>query len=216
LTEKFENDKNELRDAVIEMGDLAKEMLTGSVEALKEQDTELANEILEKKNILAAMDAKIEEDVLRALILYQPMARDMRFMGSILKIITYLMRIGRYGKDIAEVAIEMSAQPHVKKLVSIPQIARIASGMIDDVMEAFSTGDLSKLEDFSERDDEADGIRYSIFRECLTYMMEDPGTIKRCAHYLMIARYLERCADHACKIAEKVHYMVTGEHVEMK
>ena len=95
-------------------------------------------------------------------------------------------------------------------------MADIVCKMIEDVLKAFETGDLSIIQDFAERDDNLDALRYSIFRECLTYMMENPKNITRCAHYMMIARYLERCGDHACKIAEKVHYMVTGERVEIK
>jgi len=88
--------------------------------------------------------------------------------------------------------------------------------MIDDALKAFETEDISLIKDFEERDDTLDALRWSIFRECITYMMENPSTITGCAHYMMIARYLERCGDHACKIAEKVHYMVTGEHIEIK
>ena len=216
MTEKFEHDLKKLKNNVIAMGKLSKEMLEKSVKALKQQDAELAKEVLAQKEELLTKDAKIEEDALRFLTLYQPMASDMRLLATILKMITYLTRIGRYGKDIAKVAIEMCSQPHVKKLVSIPQIATIVCSMIDDALEAFATGDFSKLKDFQERDDEVDAIRYGIFRECLTYMMEDPKTIERCAHYMMIARYLERCGDHACKIAEKIHYMVTGEHIEIR
>jgi phosphate transport system protein len=87
--------------------------------------------------------------------------------------------------------------------------------MVDDVLTAYKTEDLSLIEDLEERDDVLDEERYSIFRECLTYMMEDPRTITRCTHYVMVARYLERCGDHACKIAEKVVYKVEGRHVEI-
>lgn len=216
ITEKFEQDFEELRKHVIGMGQLARFMLDNSVKALKNQDVELANKVLARKEEIMKMDSDIEEETLRILLLYQPMARDLRTIATIFKMITYLARVGRYGKDIATLAIEMSAQPHVKKLVSIPHIADIVCGMIDDALEAFRTGELGTLEDFGERDDEADEIRYSIFRECLSYMMEDPRTITRCAHYIMIARYLERCGDHACKMAEKIHYMITGERVEIR
>ncbi len=162
------------------------------------------------------MDEGIEQHALTLLTLYQPMAKDMRTIACILKMITYLTRIGRYGKDISNVAKELSMRPHIAKLVSIPYMADIVFGMIEDALKAFETEDLSLIQDFVERDDSLDALRYSIFRECITYMMEDPKNIKRCAHYIMIARYLERCGYHACKIAEKVHYMVTGERVEIK
>ncbi|MGF3585462.1 MAG: phosphate signaling complex PhoU family protein, partial [Thermoplasmatota archaeon] len=102
-----------------------------------------------------------------------------------------------------------------KKLVSIPHMAEIVNGMINDVLYAFETGDISKFNDFIDREKTVDELRYSIFRECLSYMMEDPRVITRCTYYIMVARYLERCGDHACKIAEKIVYMVTGQRVEI-
>jgi len=88
--------------------------------------------------------------------------------------------------------------------------------MIEDALKAFENEDVSLIRDFEERDSEIDALRYSIFRECITYMMEDAKNITRCMHYAMVARYLERCADHACKMAEKINYMVTGERKEIR
>jgi len=183
---------------------------------LKKQDVELAEKVISKKKKLADMDVEIEGKTLQLIALYHPMAKDMRTVACILKTITYLTRIGRYGKDIANIAKELSDKPHVAKLVEIPYMAETVCKMIDDALKAFETEDMSLIKDFEERDDTLDALRWSIFRECITYMMENPSTITRCAHYMMIARYLERCGDHACKIAEKVHYMVTGERIEIK
>jgi len=216
MVEKFHHELEELKKNIISMGNLAKEMLSKSVIALKNQDNEIADWVLSKKGEIAKMDEEIEEQALRLIALYQPMAKDMRTIAVCLKIITYLTRIGRYGKDIANVAKELSSEPHIKKLVSIPYMTDIVCKMIDDALYAFKTEDLTPLQDFSERDDTIDALRYSIFRECLTYMMEDQKYITRCAHYMMIARYLERCADHACKIAEKIYYMVNGVRTEIK
>jgi phosphate transport system protein len=88
--------------------------------------------------------------------------------------------------------------------------------MINDSITAFTTGEVSILKDFSQRDDDVDELRFSIFRECLSYMMEDPKNITICIHYIMVARYLERCGDHACDMAEEIHYMVTGKRIELK
>ena len=214
--EKFHKELENLKKEVIEMGNLAKEMLFNAVEALKNRDVRLAEEVVSKKREIAEMDQKIEEKALQLIALYQPMAKDMRAIACILKMITYLTRIGRYGKDIANVAKKLADKPHIAKLVEIPYMAELVCKMIDDALKAFETEDLSLIEDFSERDDSVDALRYSIFRECITYMMEEPKNITRCTHYVMIARYLERCADHACKIAEKVYYMVTGERKEIK
>ncbi|MFH1014069.1 MAG: phosphate uptake regulator PhoU, partial [Thermoplasmatota archaeon] len=133
----------------------------------------------------------------------------------ILKMITYLTRVGRYGKDIANITLEIAGQPHVKKLISIPYMANEVVRMIDDALKAFEQETIQPLHDFTEREKIIDELRYSIFRECLTYMMEDSKTIARCARYIMVARYLERCGDHAVKMGEKIHFMITGKHIDL-
>jgi len=215
MVEKFHKELEQVKKEVIKMGNLSKDMLQKSVKALKEQDTQLAEWVLSKKVQLADMDNDIEKRTLHLITLYQPMAKDMREIACILKMITYLNRIGRYGKDIAKFVREFEKEGHVKKLISIPHMADLVSNMIDDSLTAFENEDVSKFNDFIEREETVDELRYSIFRECLSYMMEDPKVITRCTYYIMIARYLERCADHACKIAEKIIYMVTGQRVEI-
>ena len=215
MVEGFHDKLEDLKKEVEDMGGLARDMLEKSITALKNQDTDLAQWVISNKNVIRDRDSEIEIKTLHLVALYQPMAKDMRTIACILKMITYLTRIGRYGKDIAKSAVELSDKPHISKIVSIPYMADIVCDMIDRALTAFETGDLALFDDFNEKDDTVDALRHTIFRECITYMTEDPRTITQCAHYLMIARYLERCADHACKIAEKIHYMVTGEHTEL-
>jgi phosphate transport system protein len=100
--------------------------------------------------------------------------------------------------------------------MSIPHMADLVIDMVDNAIAAYESDNLTLIEGFSARDDTVDALRHSIFREGITYMMEDPKNISRCTHYIMVARYLERCADHACKIAENVDYMETGERIEIK
>jgi phosphate transport system protein len=215
MVEKFHFELIQTKKDVDKMGHLAKDMLTNSVEALIDLDKQKADWVISNKFKLADMDDKIEDKTLRLIALYQPMASDLREIACILKMITYLNRIGRYGKDIAKLVFEFEKSGHVKKLVSLPHMSVIVTGMIDDALYAFEKGDISKFNDFIDRETTVDELRYSIFRECLSYMMEDPKVITRCTNYIMIARYLERCGDHACKIAEKIIYMVTGERVEI-
>jgi phosphate transport system protein len=144
------------------------------------------------------------------------MAKDMRVIGASLKLITYLTRIGRYGKDIAKFVKELADKTHIAKLVSIPHMGEIVDSMISDALIAYRSEQSVDIRSFVDRDDDVDSLRNSIFRESLTYMMEDDKNIKLCMYYIMVARYLERCADHACKISEKVNYMVTGKRVEIK
>jgi phosphate transport system protein len=215
MTQKFHDELNELKNDVTKMGQLAKEMLQKSVVSLKNDDINLSCWVQSQKGRIAQMDRDIEAKALRLIALYQPMAKDMRTIACCLKLNTYLTRIGRYGKDIAKVTDELHEIPRMKKIISIPHMADIVSIMIDNVLTAFTTEDLSSIQDLEEKESIVDELRYSIFRECLTYMLEDNKNITQGAHYMMVSRYLERCGDHACKIAEKIHYMVTGEHIEI-
>ncbi|MBC7109608.1 MAG: phosphate signaling complex protein PhoU [Archaeoglobi archaeon] len=213
--EKFERELKELKNRIIEMGEHSKKMLEMSMEALVKQDVELAEKVIEMRKKLPEFDGEIEDRAFKMIALYQPVAKDLRTLGCILKMTEHLFRIGRYGREIAQIAKELSGRPHVKKLIDLPYVCRITCEMINDALEAFRTENLEKIRDLGERDSVVDEIRHSIFRECLTYMLEDPRNITPCMNYVMIARYLERCADHACEIAEKVYYMVTGERVEI-
>ena len=206
----------ELKKEVVKMANLALGMLDDSMKALATRDLELAKITEKKKHKIRELDADIETKTLKLIALYQPMAIDLRRLATILKIITYLARIGRYGKDIASVVEEISKkQPYPAPFVNLQHMWEHAKLMIKDALKAFEEADIKYLEKFNQRDDEIDEMRWSIFRECLTYMMEDPKTITPCAFFAMIARFIERSGDNACKIAEKVHYMVTGEHKEI-
>lgn len=216
MTKKFHEELDMLKAEVLNMGALATCFLEQSVEALVKQDPAAAGKILAIKQRILDEDRRIEQKSLDLLTLHQPMAVDLRLLGSILRVITDLTRIGRYGKDIASLVEELSQKPHVKKLVTIPSMTRMVTGMIRDALDAFGSGELDKVSDIADRDSTVDAQRWEIFRECLSYMIEDPQTITRCMHYIMIARYLERCGDHACSIAEKAHYVHTGKHVELK
>jgi len=216
MVTKFHTEIASLKGDVLAMGNLAQGMLGQSMVALKTQDVALAATIDGKKQKLADYDDRIEQKCLRLTALNQPMAKDLRTIAASMKVTTSLYRIGRYGKDIAIIVPELAGAPHVGNLVNLPHMGEIVDGMITDVMVAFEREDLSVIADIQSREEVVDALRYSIFRESLTYMMEDPKNITRCTNYVMIARYLERCGDHACKIAEKVHYMVTGDRIEIR
>jgi phosphate transport system protein len=161
------------------------------------------------------MEVELEERCYQLIALNQPMAKDMRIIACTLKVITASVRIGRYGKVIANIVREIADRPHIARMMSIPHMAELVIDMIDDAIRAYDTEDPHLIEDFSSRDDTIDALRHSIFREGITHMRENPKTITNCTHSIMVARYLERCADHACKIAENVHYMETGERIEI-
>jgi phosphate transport system protein len=215
MAEKFHTDLKVLKKDTLAMSALGRLMLRNAVDALIRQDKELAATVVARKDELHKMEVRIEEHCYQLIALNQPVAKDMRVIACTLKVITASMRIGRYGKVIANIVKDISEKPHIANLMSIPHMADLVIDMIDDSVKAYETEDLSFIEDFSARDDTIDALRHSIFREGITFMMEDPRNISRCTHYIMVARYLERCADHACKIAENVHYMQTGERIEI-
>lgn len=197
------------------MAHFARDMLRTAVDALIRQDKDLAVSVVAKKDALRDMEVKLEDRCYQLIALDQPMAKDMRIIVCTLKVVSASMRIGRYGKVIANIVKDISDKPHISHMMSIPHMADLAMEMIDDSVKAYEMDSIALISDFSARDDTIDALRHSIFREGITHMMEDPKTISRCTHYIMVARYLERCADHACKIAENVHYMNTGERIEI-
>jgi phosphate transport system protein len=215
MAEKFHTELKALKKDTVAMAALGRLMLRNAVDALIRQDKDLAATVIARKDELHKVEVRIEEHCYQMIALNQPVAKDMRVIACTLKVITASMRIGRYGKVIANIVKDISDKPHIANMMSIPHMADLVIDMIDDSVKAYDTEDLSFVEDFSARDDTIDALRHSIFREGITYMMEDPKNISRCTHYIMVARYLERCADHSCKIAENVHYMQTGERIEI-
>jgi phosphate transport system protein len=216
MTEKFLTELEELRGDILSMAEMAESMLQTSVEALKTQDTDLADQVIAQKNEIKEWNYRIEDRCIQLITLHQPVAKDMRMIFCILKISSALERVGRYGKDIANVVYYTAETPHLAHLLSIPHMSVMVIEMVSDVITAFREGDATILSDYTERDNEVDALGYSIFRECITYMLEDPATITRCMNYVMVARYLERSGDHACKMAELITFMVTGKRTEFE
>lgn len=214
MNAKFHDEVEELKKEVLGMGDLAKKMFETAVDALTTQDGEKARWVISKKDKIREFDHGIEERALHLLILHQPVAKDLRAIACILKIITYLTRIGRYGKDIAQIELEINQKPY-PCITIIPDMKKKTVSMIADALKAFETEDLSSIKDIGARDSEVDKMRYEVFRMSISTMESNNESISECSNYSMVARYIERCADHACKIAEKAQYMVIGEHVEI-
>lgn len=219
MTDKFHHELVVVKDEVLAMAYMAEGMLRDSVAALRTGDRALAASVKERKSALTGRNDTLEEELYHLIALYHPVARDMRMIACSLKVIGSSERIGRYGKDIASVVLETENEnrlPDIVSALSIPHMADLVLSMINDALKGYDGEDISYITRHSERDDTVDLLRHTIFREGLSYMMEDPRTISRCTNLLMVARYLERCADHSCKIAEKVIYMVTGERIEIR
>lgn len=202
-----------LNEEVAEMGKLAREAIDKAIRAIVDEEFALKDEVKKLDDEIYQLDLKIEKHCIDLIALHSPVAGDLRTISTSLKMITDLNRIGRYARDIAEVIDFLEGQKYFKRLISIPHMATLVIRMVDDAVESFIKRDLEKARNLFLRDDEVDALYESIFREVLTYMMEDPKKVPMGMRFILIARYLERIADHACNIAERVIYMITGERV---
>jgi phosphate transport system protein len=216
MVEKFHAELEMMKEHALEMGSLSRTMLRMSIRALGSEDLELAAWVMKRREELRAWDESVEEEALRLMALYQPMANDLRTIAATLKMITYLTRIGIYGKDIAVVVDRSAGMSPVPGLFRIPRMTEIVCGMVDSGLEAYAKESIAPIEDIGSRDDEVDGLFLSALNGGIATMTADPERIPVCTNYILVARYLERCGDHACKIAEKVHYMVTGERIDIQ
>ncbi|MHC1579981.1 MAG: phosphate signaling complex protein PhoU [Candidatus Alkanophagales archaeon] len=200
-----------LKRDTLRMGELAKQAAENAVKALVKRNKELASEIIRGNIEIDELEFDIENRCMRLLALQHPLASDLRTIGTILKIITDLDRISDLAGDIANIVLKIADEPFVKPLIDIPRMAETAQGMLEDCLNAFSTGDIKNLMNFSERDDLVDALCDQVRRELITIMIENPRTIRNASHLLFVALHLERIADHACNIASRIYYMVTGE-----
>lgn len=210
--ETFQSQMAALDGHVGEMAALAKSMLADGLDSLETLDANLAESVAQRAEELANMDEAIETEALGILMLQAPVAKDLRRIGAILKLITSINRIGRYGYDIAKV-VKVLKDPHPKAISSLRQMSQEVERMIDLVLEAFQHGKAPDTRTLMELETDVDAQRHTVWRACLTYMAEDPKTIESSAHIMMVARYLERCGDHVVKIAEKLHYAATGQRI---
>lgn len=205
-----------LKSDVLRMGRLAKQAAKETIDALVNHDKELATRVLEGNTVIDQLEFEIENQCMRLLALQQPMASDLRTIGTCLKIITDFDRISDLAGDIAVIVLKIADEPYAKPLIDIPRISEISQGMITDCLEAFETHRIENLEDFSQRDDQVDALVGQIQRELLAIMIENPRTITSASHLLYIALYQERIADHACNIASRIIYMVTGDRRKLE
>ena len=211
MTRQFHEELEQLKKRTHQMGVLAKQLLLDGVESFAKIDVGLADRVIKQDDQINRMDVEIERDTLDLLARNQPMAQDLRALGATLKIITYLDRIGRYGRDIATAAKALEGKEHVHKLVTLPHMAELAAKMLQESIDAYLRRDANLAKGVPKQDDLVDALNEQTFRECITFMVEDPRTIGVCAQYILVSRHLERAADNANKIAEKTLFMVTGE-----
>jgi phosphate transport system protein len=210
----FDEELKLLKEKLLEMAARAEEQIALAIRGLKDREEKLACQVFEREEAINLLDIEIDEMAMRLLALRQPMATDLRFITSAMKIGSDLERIGDLAVNIAERTMDLLKSPHLKPLIDIPRMAEMTQQMVRDALNAFIDGDDKLAKDVCERDDRVDGLNDQVFRELLTYMMQDPGTISRAVDLLLVARHLERIADHATNIAEDVIYMVRGKTIK--
>jgi phosphate transport system protein len=211
----FDEELKNLQNELIKMGTFVSESIDRAVASLANRDVELAKIVVMDDEIIDKYEQDIETRCLKLLATRQPMAVDLRTIGTALKIVTDLERMGDHASDIAKITIRLNGEPLIKPLVDIPRMAHISQIMVRESLEAFINQDIDLAYSMIERDNEVDSLYSQIFRELLTYMMEDPKTIKQATYLLFVAQFLERIGDHATNLGEWVIYMITGEKKEL-
>ncbi len=207
----FDQELLDLKDKILRMGSLVEEQVQGAMRALIERDTTLARQIIENDRQVNTLDVDVDEDCLRLLALQQPAARDLRFITTAMKISTELERISDLAENICERAIELNEEPQLKPYIDIPRMANWSLRMVDEALDAFVNRDADLARKVCRDDDFVDDLTHQLFRELLSFMLENPQTITRAIRISFIAKYLERIADHATNVAELVVYMVEGK-----
>src|SRR5262245_65516506 len=207
----FDVDLQELTRMVAEMGGLAEKMVADSVDALARRDTQSAQQIVATDPRIDALQHEIEEKAVLTIARRQPMAVDLRDVVGALRVANDLERIGDLAKNIAKRVLELDGDIQLQKVMrGVEHMADLVLNQVKDVLDAYARHDLNKALAVWRGDEEIDAVNNSLFRELLTYMMEDPRNITLCIHLLFCAKNIERMGDHATNIAETVYYMVEG------
>jgi phosphate transport system protein len=210
IIKSYDEELQRLDNAITQMGGLAESQLAAAIEAVIKRDSELATQVIEGDVRIDQLEREIESLVMRLLALRQPMARDLRQSIAALKIASDLERIGDYAANVAKRSIALNQTPPVRPVYAIPRMGRLGQAMIKDMLDAYVERDADKALAVWLRDEELDEMYTSLFRELLTYMIEDPRNITACTHLLFIAKNLERIGDHTTNIAETLYFLVHG------
>jgi phosphate transport system protein len=210
----FDEELKDLKEKLLEMASRAEEQIGRAIRSLKDRKQDLACQVLDNEEAINRLDIEIDEAAMRLLALRQPMAADLRFITSAMKIGSDLERIGDLAVNIAQRTMEILKYPQLKPLIDIPRMAEMVQNMVRDAINAFVNGDADLAKNVCERDDEVDQLNNQVFRELLTYMLEDASTIHRAVDLILVGRHLERIADHATNIGEDVIYMVKGKTIK--
>lgn len=213
IVKSYDQEITLLTRKVLEMGGLVESQIAAAVAALVKRSVEDAAKVIAADDQIDRMEEEVDQHAIRLLATRQPMAIDLRQITMAMKIGNDLERIGDHATNIAKRCKRLAASPPVKPLYMIPRMAQISQAMVKDVLDAYVERDADKAVAVWHRDDEVDDMYTSVFRELLTYMIEDPRNISPCLDLIAVAKNLERIADHATNIAEKIHYMVHAQRI---
>jgi phosphate transport system protein len=212
IMKRFDEELERLNSTINEMGGLTESQFTKALAALRDGDSQIAEQVIADDARVDAIDTQVQQQTVELLALRQPMANDLRVILSSIKIAAALERIADYAKNTAKRSIVL-AQGHAppSAVAGIDRLGRMVRAALKDVLDAFADDDVEKAHDVWQRDEDTDQVYTGLFRELLTYMMEDPRTITACTHLMFIAKNIERAGDHVTNIAELVSFRITGQ-----
>ncbi|BCX16894.1 MAG: phosphate transport system regulatory protein PhoU [Geminicoccaceae bacterium] len=213
IVRAFDEELSRLKSAIVEMGGLAERQVADAVRALAERDVDLAAKVIETDRRVDELEERIDQDAIKLLALRQPMAIDLRLIAMALKITNDLERMSDYAVSIAKRSQRLAELPELRPMQQLPRIGQTCLSMVKDVLDAYVERNPDKATAVWHRDRDVDEQYTSLFRELVTYMLEDPRTISTCIDLLFIAKNLERIADHATNIAEKIVYIIHGTEI---
>ena len=209
----YEKELQAIKDGLIYLGALTETAIRRAMKSLSERDTELARKVVREDDEIDRLDSDLEERCIKILALRQPTAIDLRFITTAIKITGHLERIGDMAVNIAEKVMLLNEEPQLKPYIDLPRMAELVGDMIEDSLDSFVKSDLKQAEKVRQMEQVIDDLNEQIFRELLTFMMEDSRNIHRALLVMQVSKNMERIADHAKGIADMVTYMVTGECV---
>lgn len=214
MERQFDQELNDLKENLLKMASLAEEAIAKSIKALVERNSNLAQKIIDQDSKINFLEIEINNQCLKLLALKQPMAVDLRFITSAMKIVSHLERIADQAVNISQRTLELLKQPLLKPLIDIPRMAELAQGMVRTSIDSLVNKDSLLAKKIGGRDNLVDDLNDQIFRELLTYMIEDPRTIKRAIELILVGRHLERIADLATNISEEVVFILNGKNIK--
>ncbi len=209
----FHEELEALKQTLLAMGGLVEDQIRRVMRALVERNDALAQEVIDRDQQVNAYDVEVDETCVSLLALHQPTAGDLRFITTAMKIVTDLERIGDQAVNIAQRVLELNREPQLKPYIDLPRMAEKAQAMVKESLDAFVARDTALARKVCAEDADVDALKEQLFRELLTFMMEDPKTIPRAIRLILISRFMERVADHATNIAEMVIYLVEAKMV---